>query len=75
MRFKSRRVLEGANIEFVGIFERNLRFVRNRLRHSHHHLQIARILQRSSDDRLAVGQGNEGVLSLHLSQDDVHGGC
>ena len=27
MRFKSRRVLEGANVEFVGIFERNLRFV------------------------------------------------
>ena len=25
MRFKSRRVLEGANIEFVGIFERNFR--------------------------------------------------
>ena len=41
MRFKSRCMLEGANIELVGIFERNLRFIRDRLRHSYSHLQSA----------------------------------
>jgi hypothetical protein len=57
MRFKSRRMLESANTEFVGIFERNLGFIGNRLRHPHFHLQSDRKLQRSGDGRLAVGQG------------------
>src|SRR5438270_485768 len=68
MRFKSRCTLEGANIDFVGIFERNLRFVRDRLRHSYSHLQSAGKLQRSSDERLALRQGNETVLPFHLSK-------
>src|SRR5437868_7529440 len=57
MRFKSRCMLEGANIDF----ERNLRFVRDRPSSFVFPSWLARKLQRSSDERLALHQGNETV--------------